>query len=55
MFSSEEEFFDKAIYYLEHEEERMKIVNQAYSHFINFQTWKHRAMKILNIINQYIE
>jgi glycosyltransferase involved in cell wall biosynthesis len=54
MFSSKEEFFEKAIYYLEHETERMKIVNQAYNHFINSQTWQHRAKQILNIINKYI-
>lgn len=54
MFSSKEEFFEKAIYYLEHETERMKIANQAYNHFMNSQTWQHRAKQILNIINKYI-
>ena len=54
MFSSKEELFEKAIYYLEHETERMKIVNQAYNHFMNSQTWQHRAKQILNIINKYI-
>lgn len=54
MFSTENEFFEKAIYYLENESERMKIVNQAYNDFIDSQTWQHRAKQILNIINKYI-
>lgn len=54
MFSTENEFFEKAIYYLENESERMKIVNQAYNDFIDSQTWQHRAQQILNIINKYI-
>jgi hypothetical protein len=54
MFSSENEFFEKAIYYLDNESERIKIVNQAYNHFINSQTWEHRATELLNIIKKYI-
>lgn len=54
MFSSENEFFEKAIYYLENESERIKIVNQAYNHFINSQTWHHRAKQVLNIIKKYL-
>jgi len=55
MFSTEDEFFDKAIYYLENEDERMKIVNQAYNHFTNSLTWKHRAQEIKLILEQYIK
>lgn len=54
MFSSEDEFFEKAIYYLENESERIKIVNQAYHHFISSQTWKHRAEQVLNTIKKYL-
>lgn len=54
MFSSETDFFDKARFYLENEEARVKIVNQAYNHFINSQTWQHRAQQVLNIIKKYI-
>ena len=54
MFSNENEFFEKAVYYLENENERIKIVNQAYNHFINIQTWKHTAEHILEIIRRYV-
>lgn len=54
MFSNENEFFEKAVYYLENENERIKIVNQAYNHFIDSQTWEHRAKQLLNIIKIYI-
>lgn len=55
MFSDEDEFFEKATYYLENEDERMKIVNQAYDHFINSQTWHHRAKQVFNIICKYVK
>lgn len=54
MFSCVDEFFEKAEYYLEHEQERMKIVNRAYENFMNGQTWKHRSSEILNIIKNYL-
>tara|TARA_R110002110_G_scaffold312034_2_gene525464 strand:+ start:517 stop:1449 length:933 start_codon:yes stop_codon:yes gene_type:complete len=54
MFSDVDDFFEKAKYYIEHEDERMKIVNQAYDHFVNSQTWTHRSQKTLNIIEKYI-
>tara|TARA_R100000995_G_C3419658_1_gene93287 strand:- start:443 stop:664 length:222 start_codon:yes stop_codon:yes gene_type:complete len=54
MFSDENEFFEKAIYYLEHEDERMKIVNNAHDYFINTQSWNSKALKIKSIIESYI-
>lgn len=54
MFSTLEEFIDKFKYYIEHEDQRMKIVNQAYDHFISSQTWTHRSEKTLSIIEKYI-
>jgi len=54
MFSTVDEFYDKAEYYLNNEEERMKIVNTAYSNFLSFQTWIHRAEEIEKIILKYL-
>ena len=54
MFSDEDEFFEKAMYYLENEDERMKIVNNAYTHFITTQTWNMSAMRIKSIIGMYM-
>ena len=53
MFSTVDEFFEKAEYYLNNEEERMEIVNSAYSHFLSSQTWIHRAKDIKTIIGEY--
>lgn len=55
MFSTVSEFYEKAIYYLTHEDERMKIVNQAYQHFKDTQTWSHRANQIKKIIEGYVK
>ena len=49
----EDEFFGKAIYYLENEDSRMKIVNNAYEHFVTTQSWRIRSNQIKNIIGQY--
>ena len=54
MFSDEDEFFEKATYYLDNEDERMKIVNNAHEHFVSTQSWKTRANQIKNIIGGYI-
>ena len=54
MFSTVDEFFEKAEYYLNNEEERMKIVNTAYSNFLSSQTWIHRAEQIEKIISKYL-
>ena len=53
MFSDEDEFFEKATYYLENEDERMKIVNNAHTHFITTQTWSMSAMRIKSITEAY--
>jgi len=53
MFSDEDEFFEKANYYLENEDERMKIVNNAHTHFITTQTWNMSAMRIKSIVETY--
>ena len=39
--------------YLENEDSRMKIVNNAHEHFVTTQSWKIRANQIKNIIEQY--
>ena len=54
MFSDEDEFFEKATYYLENEDERMGIVNKAHEHFIETQTWNVNVIKIKSIIDGYI-
>lgn len=53
MFSDEDEFFEKATYYLENEDERIKIVNNAHTHFITTQTWSMSAMRIKSITEAY--
>ena len=53
MFSSEDEFYEKAQYYLDNEEERMKIVNNAQNIFIKKFTWSTRAKEIENIVGGY--
>jgi len=53
MFSTVDEFFEKAEYYLNNEEERMKIVNTAYKVFLERQTWTERAKQIKKIIEGY--
>ena len=53
MCSDEDEFFEKATYYLENEDERMKIVNNAHTHFITTQTWSMSAMRIKSITEAY--
>ena len=53
MFSSEDEFYEKAQYYLDNEEERMKIVNNAQNIFIKKFTWSTRAKEIRNIVGGY--
>tara|TARA_B100000427_G_scaffold263954_1_gene228961 strand:+ start:4496 stop:5425 length:930 start_codon:yes stop_codon:yes gene_type:complete len=55
MFSNEDEFFEKAIYYLENEDERMVIVNTAYKDFIDNQTWNVRSNEIKSIIEGYLK
>jgi len=54
MFSDENEFFEKAIYYLENENKRIEIVNNAHEHFVTTQSWKIRSNQIKNIIEGYI-
>lgn len=54
MFSTLDEFYEKAEYYLNNEEERMKIVNNAHSHFLSSQRWIHRAYKIKEFIGVYL-
>lgn len=54
MFDSVEDFIVKFKYYIEHEEERIKIVNQAYKYFNESQKWEHRINKITSIIKNYI-
>jgi glycosyltransferase involved in cell wall biosynthesis len=55
MFSTVDEFFDKAEYYLNNEEERMKIVNTAHTVFKDRLTWLNRSKEIKSIIEGYRE
>jgi len=55
MFSTVDEFYDKAEYYLNNEEERVKIVSTAYQYFIEKQTWSERAKQVRKIIEGYVE
>lgn len=53
MFSTVDEFYEKAQYYLDNEDARMKIVNNAYKIFNERLTWSYRAKEIKNIIEGY--
>jgi len=53
MFSTVDEFYDQSQYYLNNEDERIKIVNKAHEHFIETQTWNANAIKIKSIIEEY--
>ncbi len=55
MFHNKDDFFDKAIYYLEHEEERLKIINNAYKNFQNNLTWEVSSKNIKKIILSYLK
>ena len=54
MFSTVDEFYDQSQYYLNNEDDRMKIVNKAHEHFIETQTWNANAIKIKIIIEEYV-
>ena len=54
MFSTVDEFYEKAQYYLDNEDERMKIVNNAYNIFKDKLTWSHRAEQIKQIIDKHL-
>lgn len=48
MFQDEFDFIEKCKYYLENENERIKIVNQAYKFFIEKHTWENKVKDLLN-------
>ena len=47
MFDDENDFIEKCKYYLEHEDERIKIVNKAYEYFLEKHTWDHKVKYLL--------
>ena len=51
MFDDENDFIEKCKYYINHDQERMKIVNQAYKYFLEKHTWKHKIKDMINNIN----
>ena len=55
MFSTVDEFYDYANYFLKNESERMKIVNNAQNLFIKKFTWSKRAKEIADIVRGYYE
>ena len=48
MFDDENDFIEKCKYYLENEEERLKIVSNAYKYFLESLTWHHKVKDLLN-------
>lgn len=46
------DFKEKLFYYLNNDEERIKITNQAREHFINNHTWEHRVDELIMRIKQ---
>ena len=53
MFGSLDEFHEKVLYYLSHEEERLKIVNTAFNYFSENLTWKKQSDNMTNIFYKY--
>ena len=47
MFDDENDFVEKCKYYLNNEEERIKIVNQAYKYFLEKHTWNHKVNNLI--------
>ena len=54
MFSTVDEFYDKANHFLKNEEERMEIVNNAYNIFNTRLTWDTRAYEIKKIVEKHL-
>jgi len=51
VYSSPEDMIEKILYYREHEDERLKIVNAAYEHALKNHTYKSRALRMIDILN----
>lgn len=47
MFEDENDFIKKCKYYLQHEDERIRIVNQAYKYFLEKHTWDNKVKYLL--------
>lgn len=48
MFDDENDFIKKFIYYINNEQERMQIVQNAYKYFLEKHTWHHKVKHLLN-------
>ena len=55
MFDSLDELEEKIRYYLQNDDERMKIVHTAKEHVLNNHTWANRAEKLTNILKNKLE
>jgi spore maturation protein CgeB len=55
MFDSVDQLQDKVRYYLNHDDERMQIVENAKEHALGNHTWDHRAQKINNVLTGIME
>ena len=53
-FSSLGELREKILFYKDNDEERMKIVNNAYEYAVNNHTWDHRADKFIDVVKGYV-
>lgn len=53
MFETLDEFYEKVLYYLSHEEERLKIVNTAFKYFSENLTWEKQSENMTNIFYKY--
>ena len=51
MFKDENDFIEKFIYYIQNEDQRLKIVNNAYDNFIKRHTWNKHVEKLLKYID----
>lgn len=50
MFDDENDFIEKCKYYINHDQERMKIVNQAYKYFLEKHTWDDKVKELINYL-----
>lgn len=50
LFTSNDEFVEKVIYYSTHESERLQIVSNAYDYALHHHDWTHRSLLILDAL-----
>ena len=52
MFNSSEEFEQKVLHYLRHEDERRRIVANARRFVLEHHLWRHRAIELVEMLHE---